>query len=497
MRSIWAVARVTVREALRQKAVVALLVLLAILLPALGFTVSGDATLHGRAQMFLDWSLRMSRLLLGLMTIFVACGTIAWELKYKQAYITLVKPIPRWQFLVGKWVGIGLLNVALLAVVGLVIEGFAWQFRGRPGLGYDSQKGLYWKVDQVPLTALTEEDRQVEAREREILNREVLTARQGLILVGKEQLEADVDQELQKRRAANQMPAGMVDDMVRDDIRATKMREQALVPAYKSRDFRFTNLETARRKDGFIQIRYSIIANNSTPNDMMSYWWQIGDPRKIPKESLQYVPCVNEPVRTQHTIRVRADAISEDGELVVTFVNTDPVDPKRTWPADVVFAGDGSLEVLYPVGAFEPNLIRGLAMMLIQMLFLAALGLCAASLLTFPTACLACLLILAASSGVNYLLEAMTWTYKDNTAAVSHGVTLVTGPAVTLFLKSIPDLGTYSPSDAMVDGRVVAWSLSAAPSLGWALIDVGSRMVVVLLVGCWILSRREVAEVVV
>ncbi len=86
MRSIWAVARVTIREALRQKAAIVILVLLAVILPVLGFTVSGDATLYGRAQMFLDWSFRTSRLLLGLMTMFIACGTIAWELKYKHAY---------------------------------------------------------------------------------------------------------------------------------------------------------------------------------------------------------------------------------------------------------------------------------------------------------------------------------------------------------------------------------------------------------------------------
>ena len=78
--------------------------------------------------------MRSSRLILGFLTIFVACGTLAWELKYRQAFITLVKPIPRWQFLVGKWVGVGLLNVILLACVGLVVEGFTWHFRGRPGL---------------------------------------------------------------------------------------------------------------------------------------------------------------------------------------------------------------------------------------------------------------------------------------------------------------------------------------------------------------------------
>mgnify|MGYP000200463974 CR=1 FL=1 len=209
------------------------------------------------------------------------------------------------------------------------------------------------------------------------------------------------------------------------------------------------------------------------------------------------MPCRNEPLRTLHTIRVRADAISEDGELLLTFVNADPTDARRTWPSDVTFAGDGSLEVLYPVGGFEPNLVRSLLMLLVQMLFMAALGLFAASFLTFPTACLMCLLVFFAASGVGYLQDAMEWTYKDTASVVSNKVTLLTWPVVTAFLKSVPDFGTYNPSEAMVDGRVVAWGLRVEPSLGWAAIDIGSRTAAVLLAGCWILSRREVAQVVV
>ena len=50
----------------------------------------------------------------------------------------------------------------------------------------------------------------------------------------------------------------------------------------------------------------------------------------------------------------------------------------------------------------------------------------------------------------------------------------------------------------MVDGKVVAWSWSANPSLGKALVDVGLyRTGLVLLVGCFILKRREVAQVIV
>ncbi len=287
---------------------------------------------------------------------------------------------------------------------------------------------------------------------------------------------------------------------MRDNIRSKKIRELASVDALKTRSFHFAGLKDASRRGGYIQIRYQVRVENAAPNDVMSYLWVVGDPRKTHNNEpidRQYVPCKNESVRTMHTIRVPASVVSDDGDLLVTFVNADPYDAKQSWPSDILFAGDGSLEVLYPVGGFEANLFRALLMLLVQMCFLAALGLLAASFLTFPTAVLMCLVVFAASGGVKYLQDAMHWTDQDTSSVISHGVTVVTGPAVKVFLGSIPDLSEYSPSGAIVDGRVVAWSFGISPSLGWALVDVGIRTALILLAGCWILTRREVAQVVV
>ena len=494
MRNIWAVARVTVREAMRQKAALALLVLLAILLPAMGLSVKGDTTLPGRAQMFLDWSLRSSRLVLGFLTVFVACGTLAWELKYKQAYITLVKPIPRWQFLVGKWVGVGLVNLALLACVGLVIEGFAWHFRGRPGIGLDGWH-LRWKDEAVPLTGLTEQQRKDEERDRSILLKEVLVARVSLVPVKPiKEIRDEVDRIVEQRKDEGKMPTGTPEDLYRADLIDQKLQEYSTVGPLKDRVFKFENLSTAKRNGGYIQIRYRIEPGQSTPNEMMSYAWFVGVERKT---TLRQYNRLNEPVRILHTLRVPAEAISDDGELDVRFVNVDPSNPERTFPASAIFMGDKDLEVLYPVDDFESNLFRALLMLEVQMLFMAALGLFAASFLTFPTACLMCLLVFFAGSGVGFLIDSINWTMKDDASVLAHGVTRVTQPLVKTFLWAIPDFSMYAPSDALIDGKIVAWNWNIAPSLGRALVDVGLRSGLVLLTGCWVLKRREVAQVIV
>ncbi len=496
MGSIWAVARVTIREALRQKMAVALLVLLAVLLPALGFMVEGDATLPGQAQMFLDWSLRSSRLVLAFMTIFVSCATIAWELKYRQAYVTLTKPLARWQFLTGKWVGIAILNLMLLGCVGLVIEGFAWNFRGRPPLQFNGWSAWpSWNDSAVELKGLTEQQRMDEQRDRDILLKEVLVARRSLTPIKPiDQMEDEVSRMIEQRKSEGRMPTDKTELAFRQELYLQLQQQYRSVDPLSAKTFKFSGLHDARRQ-GYVQIRYRIEPGRSTPNEMMSYAWQVGVERKT--EPLQY-DRINEPVRTLHTLRVPATAISEDGELHVAFINVNPRNPRGTFAASAIFSGEKGLEVLYPVDAFEANLVRALLMVWVQLLFLSALGLFAASFLTFPTAALMCLLIFFAGSGVSYLLESISWTMKDDAAVVSQSITKMMRPALYAFLGAIPDFARYTPAEAMVDGRVVSWSWNGSPSLSRSMVYIGLvRTSLVLLIGCLILRRREVAQVVV
>jgi hypothetical protein len=50
MRRIWAVARTTIRQALRLKVAAVFIAMLLILLPVMSMTVTGDGTLKGRLQ---------------------------------------------------------------------------------------------------------------------------------------------------------------------------------------------------------------------------------------------------------------------------------------------------------------------------------------------------------------------------------------------------------------------------------------------------------------
>ena len=56
--------------------------------------------------------------LLGLSTLWLACGTLARDIEECQMQVVAVKPIARWQIWLGKWLGIMSLNAALLGLAG-------------------------------------------------------------------------------------------------------------------------------------------------------------------------------------------------------------------------------------------------------------------------------------------------------------------------------------------------------------------------------------------
>jgi ABC-type transport system involved in multi-copper enzyme maturation permease subunit len=102
MRSIWAVAKNTIRQAMRMKVAAVFLVLLLILLPVLGFSATGDGTLKGRLQTFVSYGLSLTAILLSLLTIIVSIYTVTSDIEQRQIYTVITKPIRRFEFLIGK-----------------------------------------------------------------------------------------------------------------------------------------------------------------------------------------------------------------------------------------------------------------------------------------------------------------------------------------------------------------------------------------------------------
>src|SRR5580765_492499 len=96
--------------------VAALLLGAVVLLPVL---IKDDGTARGFTQILLTYTLSAITALLGISTLWLACGTLARDIEDCQMQMVAVKPIARWRIWVGKWLGIMTLNAALLGLSGL------------------------------------------------------------------------------------------------------------------------------------------------------------------------------------------------------------------------------------------------------------------------------------------------------------------------------------------------------------------------------------------
>ena len=72
MSRIWTIARQTIAEGVRMKIAIVFLILLALVVVGLPFSIEGDATVPGAIQSFMSYGISATGLLLGMLTIFMS-----------------------------------------------------------------------------------------------------------------------------------------------------------------------------------------------------------------------------------------------------------------------------------------------------------------------------------------------------------------------------------------------------------------------------------------
>src|SRR5262245_20144781 len=118
MQRLFAITWLTWKAAFRFKLFLVISVLLLVSVVGLPLLIKDDGTARGFTQILLTYTLSAVSGLLGLSTLWLACGTLARDIEECQMQVVAVKPIARWQIWIGKWVGIISLNAALLALAG-------------------------------------------------------------------------------------------------------------------------------------------------------------------------------------------------------------------------------------------------------------------------------------------------------------------------------------------------------------------------------------------
>ncbi len=297
--AILGIARTLVDEAVRMKIAMVFIVVLVLLLPMLPLTMDSNDMLKYRIQTFLSWSLMVTSVLLGLMTIFLAAGTICNELNRRQIFLTMTKPVSRVQYLLGKWLGIALLNLLLVAVCG---------------------GGIY--VFTMVLTAQPAKD----TYDRRAVEDEVLAARRAESPVPKDpdMLRKRFEQRVEYLRqkgvegyGSEKDPISALPDDKRKEIQQQIIRQWYTLEPFTRTTYVFKNLKAAREIGGTVQLRINPRPNGPTNGFVRIQISANGKPLATSQPSgLQQLA-----VGTFHVLPIAADRIDDNGRLEVVIAN--------------------------------------------------------------------------------------------------------------------------------------------------------------------------------
>ena len=128
---IWAIALNTFREAVRDKILYTLLFFAVLMIG--GSVLVADLTVGEYGRIIRDLGLASISLFGLMIAVFVGIGLVYKEIERKTIYTIASKPVPRWQFVLGKYAGliitlateVALMSVAFLITLGLTETSFA------------------------------------------------------------------------------------------------------------------------------------------------------------------------------------------------------------------------------------------------------------------------------------------------------------------------------------------------------------------------------------
>ncbi len=124
MNRIWAIAKNTHREAIRDRVLYSLLFFACVMLVA--SLVTEEITIGDQEKIMRGTAMGAISLFSSVIAMFLGVSLVYKELERKTIYTIAAKPIPRWMFVMGKYFGLLLtlaVNLGIMALLYLVIMG--------------------------------------------------------------------------------------------------------------------------------------------------------------------------------------------------------------------------------------------------------------------------------------------------------------------------------------------------------------------------------------
>ena len=475
LQQLVAVARLTIKAVVRYRLLPILAVLLVLVVVGLPLLLKHDGTARGLVQIVITYTLSSVTAILGLVTLWLATGTLARDVEDCSMQMVAVKPIARWQVWVGKWLGIMALNFALLGLSGLTIYFL-----------------IQWRAASLP------------DKQQAILKNELLIAR-GSLKEPAPDLDAEVEKVLKERiKEIGQMANGADLKQVRKDVKEFLKSQYQAVPPQASRGWVIeTGLSRGQLANTpiYLRVKFRSAAYSLKPETYATFW-EIGPPNSTNRVrisrplttdtfhefGINLLDAKGAPVSDPVKGGGYQNLLDPDGKLFILFGNANK--------AALLFDLNDGLEVLYHEGSFGLNFARGVAILFIWLGLLAAIGLAGASYLSFPVAAFfsITMLIIGLSSGtIAQVVSDGTFGSTNHDTGAPEGimgtVDFIMVPTFKAAHGLLTLVNSFSPVDALSTGRSVSWTTLLQALLQiWGLIGG-----VFAVFGIFAFTRRELA----
>ncbi len=469
---MFAVAAGVVREAIRLRIAIAFAAIAIFVIPLLPQWIDPTSPLRYQVQTYLARSLDTMYLVCAFLTVFLGCATVAFEIRDRQAWTTLTKPVSRLSWLAGKWLGLVALNAAILLTCTVAMYAFLVQIRSRPA--------------EDLLDALAVED-------------EVLVARVGGLpaytMLPPNELQSAVEEAIK----ADPNAQADIREGTRTEIEVKKTLARAIAEEYlkqqrsvgpnQERVYKFSGLGYARESKSNLSLRYKFYAGESDPNEAYPVVFVFGTGDAQTWIDRNFVPAQS------NVVTVPASCVASDGSLELRIVNA-AFNPRAKEGEPQFLPGRGTIafdpdgiELLYRVGGFTDNLVRGQIVNLTKLSFLGMLSVVCASILSFPVAILVVFTVFSAGSIGPFLATSVSeYRIRTDSSALKafEWIVRTIAGATEFSVRAFADAQANSP---LVEGRLVSWFV-----VGRTLILIGFAWSgIVLALGFAAFRRKELA----
>jgi ABC-type transport system involved in multi-copper enzyme maturation permease subunit len=470
---VWAVARKMILEALHRRVVLVILFFFVLLTLSMPFMLKTEGSLTSRVQLVMYYSLALAMLLLSLLAIFISAASVSSEIEHKHVHVTDTKPLQRRYFLFGKWLGVVVMCTAVLSVM----------------TGAACILVLHMVREPDFDRMLPDEAMKARADYDNVVN-EVIVARRTHRALDPPGIEQDLERRIAEMKEKGEWPDSLFEaNRARDKLRMTVIAQTLTVGPGNYAGWAFRGLQPGPEDEP--------IAVSRPGGRIFGRWWIAelveNDEPGADENSLRphflgvrLPPALGWRTDVRRQFVFPASWVPKSGILYLAYENTDS-------EATVGFDGDLSVQLLQRGGSFLPNYYRAVLVLLCHFALLAALGIMAGAIFSFPVASLTVVFIFVVGLVGTWFSGFLDPQLFGEYTLVQEIIKLAWQGSLKGILWVMPHFAKFNPLDDLTEGQMVTWGTVTMAAAAMVVIRGGAA----LLIGMFVYARRELARVIV